>query len=153
MEKLTVFVIVLISLLMLSGHQNVYADDPPPLMTPTPGASPFGSNKMPIPVIGTKEEIIAQFNIPSAAEMRADSKIDFTWDINNWILWAQASKAGMTYAEMATWGAFTVIIILLIVLAIISAIADSVYSAGYEGAVQTKTYVTTAIKDIVRKSD
>lgn len=133
MCKKIVFSAILILQLFVAGNKTAYGDDAPQLITPTPGTGPGGRIDLPLPDIGTKDEIIAQFNIPSADELQKDSKIEFTWDLNNWILWAQASKAGLIFGQTSTFGIFTIVIILLIVLVVIHSIADSVYGAGSRG--------------------
>jgi len=126
---LLIALILVVTYFPSSAEASTLLDDPPPMVTLTPG-NPGGDHKMPIFDLGTKEEIMSKFGMPTVEEMRLNSKIDFAWDLNNWLNFAESSRAGVIFSWASTWGIFAVIFILMLVFVAIRNIANSVYSAG-----------------------
>ena len=126
------FVVVVIAV----GNDEVYADGPGP--TPTPGG-PGGWHGLPIPDLPDWEGLRAKYNIPSHEEMGSEAPLVYFWEIDNWLEFFMATKAGTKFSIEASWGLALIVFVLILVLISIRFLVkqviggvESVYVVGVE---------------------
>ena len=128
MASSTVYIALILAILA-APVSVVYADGPGP--TPTPG-NPGGDHAFPLPSIPEIEDLKGKYGIPDADDPSLH-QINFFWDLDNWITFAESSRIGVWFVNNRSYGLLIVLFVLLLVLQIIRSMSESVYGAGIRG--------------------
>jgi len=137
MAGTTVYVkLILLVAILAAPVTAAYADGPGP--TPTPG-NPGGDHSFPLPSIPEIDTLKERYGIPDADDPDL-FQIDFFWDLDNWITFAESSRIGIWFVNNRSYGLLIVLFVLLLVLAFVKSMSESVYSAGIRGRDEVTGY-------------
>jgi len=136
MASITVYLRLAIILIILMIPVSAASAQGP---TPTPG-NPGGDHTFPLPEIPSIDSLKSKYGIPAADDPNVH-KLDFFWDIDNWITFAESSRIGVWFVNNRAWGIMTIILILMIVMAVIRSMSESVYGAGVHGRDEVREYI------------
>ena len=76
----------------------------------------------------TINSLKAEFNVPE--EGSSHRKLEFFWDLENWLLFLRATRIGTWFSVDRTYKAWLIIMVLALVLLAIRFMTRNVYGAG-----------------------